>query len=475
MNYIGDFVEDFPTLEFKFFTHEITGNSAAVPITLAGTPVLSVYKNGSLVQSTVGLTLIVDFDGITGLNNVVIDLSSDAFYDVANDYQVVITTGTVGGNSTVGRIVAAFSIENRSGERTLTVVSNIATGAAAPSVAAELDVLIAGTEVNTYASTETLDGGYHEISDIGGTIDIYYQFDIGSNNTATSVAMNGRLEGINDIIGVYAYNWITTSWNQIGSLNGVSPGSSDGVAIFTVLNTHTGTGVNEGKVRIRGLGSGLTSSTLYIDRASMRYAAVAAPTAIEVRTEIDTNSTQLTAIVEDTGTTIPDALTIIDDLIDTEVAAIKTVVDNILLDTNELQTDNIPSTLATIASYIDTEITAIISAISTVDTKVDGVTTVTDALAISLGTVDTVVDGIATAVSTVNTSVDGIQSDLDNGIDGLGALKALIVTLDTITDAVKAKTDQLTFTKTLELDTNTQSINSSTIVGDGKTTPWEGE
>jgi hypothetical protein len=121
MNYIGDFVEDFSAVSFKFLTHEITGNSASIPVTLSGIPVISVYKNGSLIQSVAGVTLIVDFDGVTGLNDVVVDLSSDEFYEANQDYQVVITTGTVGGNSIVGKIVAAFSIENRSGERALNV------------------------------------------------------------------------------------------------------------------------------------------------------------------------------------------------------------------------------------------------------------------------------------------------------------------------------------------------------------------
>jgi len=307
---------------------------------------------------------------------------------------------------------------------------------------------------------------------------MYYQFDIGVNNTATSIAMNGRMEGLGDDIGVYAYNWGTTSWNQIGNLLGVNPiGAEDGVGVFTLLNTHTGTGVNEGKVRIRGLGSGLTSGTLYLDRASLRYAPVPAPSVIDVRTEMDSNSIQLAAIVADTNelqsdnipgtlaTILADTNELQSDNIPTTLAAILADTNElqlanipatlalILADTNELQTDDIPTTLATIAAYIDTEISTILT---------------------NLAIVDTVVDGIATSVSTVDTVVDGIQTDLDNGIDGLGALKALINTLDTVTDAVKAKTDQLTFTKTLELDTNIQSINGSTVVGDGVTVPWEG-
>jgi hypothetical protein len=39
-------------------------------------------------------------------------------------------------------------------------------------------------------------------------------------------------------------------------------------------------------------------------------------------------------------------------------------------------------------------------------------------------------------------------------------------------DAVKTKTDKLTFTKTNELDANIQSVNDKTITGDGSTTPF---
>lgn len=405
MEYLGDFVEDFGTLSFKFLTKELRGSTVGNPASLTA-GVISIYKDSGVTQSTAGVTLTVDFDSITGLNNVLIDLSSDVFYTPGSNYEVVITTGTVDAVSVVGTIISSFSIENRSLQKALAIVSNIATGAAAASVSSELAVITTGTEVNTYASTQNLDGGYHEISDVGGTLSMYYQFDINADNTATSIAMNGRMEGENDSIGVYAYNWTTTSWNQIGNLGGVTAGSPDGVAVFTVLDVHTGTGANLGLVRIRGLGTGLTSATLFIDRASMRYAPSAAPNIIAIRTEIDSNSTQLAAI---------------------------------LADTNELQTDDIPATLATIASYIDTEIGTIITNLATVDTV-----------------------------------VDGIQTDLSNGTDGLGALKALLDILDTVADSVKAKTDQLTFTKALELDVNAQSFNGSTIVGDGQATPWQG-
>jgi hypothetical protein len=97
-------------IDFKFTTVDGTG----LPTTLAGSPVVSVYKNNSTTQSTSGVTLTVDFDSITGLNHVRIDTSADAtFYAAGNDFQAVITTGTVGGISVVGYELKDFSLAYR--------------------------------------------------------------------------------------------------------------------------------------------------------------------------------------------------------------------------------------------------------------------------------------------------------------------------------------------------------------------------
>lgn len=101
------------TLTFKFTTRSF---STGAPATLSGTPALSVYKAGSTTESTAGVTLTADYDSRTGMNNVVIDTSADGtFYSTATDFDIVITTGTVGGVSVVGEVVGHFSIRNRAG------------------------------------------------------------------------------------------------------------------------------------------------------------------------------------------------------------------------------------------------------------------------------------------------------------------------------------------------------------------------
>jgi hypothetical protein len=52
------------------------------------------------------------------------------------------------------------------------------------------------------------------------------------------------------------------------------------------------------------------------------------------------------------------------------------------------------------------------------------------------------------------------------------SVSADIATVDTVVDAVKVKTDSLTFTQTGHVDANIQRINDVTIVGDGSTTPF---
>jgi len=113
--YLGDFKED-GDIYFKFTTRAF---ATGVPTTLAGSPVLSVYKDegGAATEKTTAETyfdLDVDHDSIAGFHNVRIDLSGDAFFATGADYAVVITTGTVGGVNVFGETLFTFSIENRS-------------------------------------------------------------------------------------------------------------------------------------------------------------------------------------------------------------------------------------------------------------------------------------------------------------------------------------------------------------------------
>jgi len=107
MSYLGDYATS-AVIYGKFTTYR---PSTGEPYTLAGTPALSVYKDGSTTQSTTGVTLTVDFDSVTGLHHFAIDTSADGtFYAAGSNFDVVITAGTVDSVSAVGSVVGSFSL-----------------------------------------------------------------------------------------------------------------------------------------------------------------------------------------------------------------------------------------------------------------------------------------------------------------------------------------------------------------------------
>lgn len=110
MSYFGD-IRLSDTIDIKFVT---TAAATGAPTQLAGTPVISAYPGNSTTQVTTGITLSVDFDGVTGLNNCRVVASGANGYATATNYALVITTGTVGGTSAVGYVIGSFSIEARS-------------------------------------------------------------------------------------------------------------------------------------------------------------------------------------------------------------------------------------------------------------------------------------------------------------------------------------------------------------------------
>lgn len=84
--------------------------ATGIPTTLSGTPVVSAYEDASLTQITAGITLGVDHDSVTGLNMLTIVATGGNGFETSKDYQLVITTGTVGGVSVVGEVVGQFSL-----------------------------------------------------------------------------------------------------------------------------------------------------------------------------------------------------------------------------------------------------------------------------------------------------------------------------------------------------------------------------
>lgn len=115
MNYYGDFKAD-DTVYIIFNTYDSDGASVTVT-NLASTDV-HIHKDGGTTQrsSSAGITVSIDFDGITGNHLIAIDLSDNTdagFYATGSDFQARVEGITVD-TQTINSWVGSYSIENRS-------------------------------------------------------------------------------------------------------------------------------------------------------------------------------------------------------------------------------------------------------------------------------------------------------------------------------------------------------------------------
>ena len=141
------------------------------------------------------------------------------------------------------------------------------------------------------------------------------------------------------------------------------------------------------------------------------------------------------------------SITALDAVVDT----VKVDTAAILVDTNELQGDDVPGLISTLDAVVDTvKAETVLILADTNELQGDWA---------NGGRLDLLLDAIPT------TAMRGTDS---------AATATNLATVDTVVDAIKAVTDQMVFTKANELDSNTQSINGAEVTGDGNATPWDG-
>jgi len=145
-------------------------------------------------------------------------------------------------------------------------LSNISNVGSAVNTSPASVTLTTGTQSSgTYASTAALDGTNHEHTDDTGAMELYYEFTIGAG-IPSSVTVTGYLNGNNDSLDVFGYDWIAPGWVQIGTLSGKAASTNE-VNSYDLFTSMVGTNSNIGKVRIRFYAaSGLTTATLAIDQ-----------------------------------------------------------------------------------------------------------------------------------------------------------------------------------------------------------------
>ncbi len=95
------------TVYFNFTTRQF---SDGVPTVLAGSQALSVLEENNATPITAGVSVEVDRASVVGLNQATIVATGGNGYEAGKGYCVYISTGTVGGVSVVGEVVAQFTI-----------------------------------------------------------------------------------------------------------------------------------------------------------------------------------------------------------------------------------------------------------------------------------------------------------------------------------------------------------------------------
>ncbi len=116
MFYVGDYLED-ATVYIMFNTFTSNDPAASSTITNFINTDVHIHKDDGLTQrnNAAGITVSVNFDGITGSHMIKIDTSDDtvaAFWVTGADYFVRVEGATVDGG-TLNVVVGHFSIENR--------------------------------------------------------------------------------------------------------------------------------------------------------------------------------------------------------------------------------------------------------------------------------------------------------------------------------------------------------------------------
>lgn len=159
------------------------------------------------------------------------------------------------------------------------------------------------------------------------------------------------------------------------------------------------------------------------------------PTAAQIRTEMDSNSTQLSKIGTPAGASLA-----------ADVAAVKSETAAILTDTTEIGAAGAGLTalasaanLATLAGYVDTEVAAILSA---VDTEVGAIKAVTDRLP-DAGALTTITNNIAAILADTETDgvvlADGAITAAKIAANAIAAAKLAADALQAIADAVLSR------------------------------------
>lgn len=481
------------TIYLYWTSHDLATGANETMSGLATSDIL-IYKNGSTTQrsSTAGFTLLdtdgIDFDALTGVNGVSIDLSDNTdagFYAVGSWYTVIlgpvtIDTQTVYVNLATFRIVAAEAI---TGKPKVDVDGWLGTAAATPTVAGvpEVDLThVAGATTNVAALATNVDAILTDTADmqpkLGTPAGASVSADIAAvtstlgtpNDVDIATDIADAQAGITTLLGRVGPTDLSNILSSLGVVQTaliVQQGTAQAGAAGTLTLESGASATNDqynGDILIITDGTGFGQARLISDYVGATKVASVSPNWTETPDNTSVYvvapfavmlAPDIRAAVGLASANLDTQLTAIDDYIDTEVAAIKAKTDN--LPASPAATGDIPSA-ATIADAVwDEALSGHTTAgtggkaLSDIDTHTD---TETGAAAIRAA-VGLASANLDTQLAAIVADTNEVQAELADG----GRTDLLI-------DAIKAKTDNIPASPAAVSDIPTATENADALL-----------
>ena len=130
----------------------------------------------------------------------------------------------------------------------------VVAGVAAPLTTTGASTLTTGTRVSgTYANTYLADAVSEVFAPVnpavgGYGLNLYYDFLLGTNQTVNTVSIFGNYTGAGRYCDLFAYNWVTSSWDQLSnSVTRMNNNNTEASFSYTLLAAHQ---KSDGTVRI---------------------------------------------------------------------------------------------------------------------------------------------------------------------------------------------------------------------------------
>lgn len=449
-NYRGDYALG-STAYFKFTTVDSSGVAA----TLASTSLLEAYVNGSTTPSTLGLTISTDFNGRTGLNHVRAVLASTNNFASGDDVSICIQTGLVGSKSLVGYVAGSLSIEGRSALRPVTAGRTLAVNA---SNQASADVIAISGDSTAADNLETV------LDDTAGAVPWIGIIDQGTAQSASGndIVIRSAAAFPNDnLIGKTIAVFGSTQGYWQSALITANVLSTDTVTI----SPPTGWVTPSGTITYKIFGSAPGATTAEIGTAVWATGTRVLTAATNLTTALAT-PTNITAGTITTVTNLTNAPTS-GDLTATMKTSVTTAATAATPTISTLGANTI--TAASLAADAGAEI-----ADAVWDEATSGHSTA--------GTTGKALTDASSAGDPWSTALPGaysagtagkIMGDNLNATITSRASQTSVDTVDTVVDAIKVKTDSLTFTVAGNVDANIQTVNETNIDGTGtEGDPW---